>query len=241
MTQKTSLGIVVPCFNEEHNVANFEAEMSHFMGVASALYPQLEINFYVVENNSTDKTAEKLSQMAARHSKVQVVSCSTQGYGAALKHGFVIAKKHHYISFLDFDDTYPMADILEMLAELQQKGLDLIYGARLHEDSKIDPVRKFGNRLYVLMLKTLLRSHLSDVCSGMRVFRSELANQVVKLDKNDLAFSIQFTSFALLSNWKIGEMPIKYRKRVGASKLSVVKDGITFLVVAIKAGLLKKI
>jgi glycosyltransferase involved in cell wall biosynthesis len=241
MTQKTSLGIVVPCFNEEHNVANFEAEMSQFMALATDLYPQLEINFYVVENNSTDGTAGKLSQMAGRHNKVQVVSCKTQGYGAALKHGFVMAKNHQYISFLDFDNTYPMTDILKMLTELQEKGLDLIYGARLHDDSKIDLVRKAGNRLYVILLKALLRSHLSDVCSGMRVFRSELAGSIVKLDKDDLSFSIQFTSQALLSKWKVGEMPINYRKRVGSSKLSVVKDGVIFLLVAVKAGLLKKI
>lgn len=241
MAQKTSLGIVIPCFNEEHNVANFEAEMSHFMNTAAYRYPELEIKFYVVENNSTDHTAEKLADLAGRFEHFQLLRCKTQGYGAALKHGFGIAKGHHYISFLDFDNTYPMANLFEMVTELRSKKLDLIYGARLHQDSEIDPVRRAGNRLYVVLLKALLRSNLSDVCSGMRVFRSELAGSIVQLNKDDLAFSIQLTSHALLNNWKIGELPIHYRRRVGSSKLSVIKDGFAFLLVAVKAGIFKKL
>lgn len=240
MTQKTSLGIVIPCYNEEHNVANFEAEMSQFLAMASVYHPHLEVKFYIVENNSTDGTAEKLAQVAAKTDKVRLLSCKIQGYGAALKHGFDQASQHSFISFLDFDNTYPMAALFKMVSELEDKKLDLIYGARLHEESEIDIIRKTGNLLYVLVLKTLLRSSLSDVCSGMRVFRSELTGSILQLDKNDLSFSIQLTGHALLSQWKLGELPISYRKRVGASKLSVVKDGFSFLLVAIKAGLLRR-
>ncbi len=241
MTQKTSLGIVVPCFNEEHNVANFEAELSQFIAMASVYYPQLEIKFYIVENNSTDRTAEKLAQLSGKFEMVQILSCKIQGYGAALKHGFEKAREHQFISFLDFDNTYPMAALFKLLTELEEKKLDLIYGARLHEDSEIDIIRKSGNKLYVVILKALMRSNLSDVCSGMRVFKSELANSILKLEKNDLAFSIQLTSYALLNKWKVGELPISYRKRVGYSKLSVVRDGIAFLWVAVKAGVFKKL
>lgn len=241
MAKNTSLGIVIPCFNEEHNVAIFEAEMSQFISTAASLHPYLDVKFYVVENNSTDKTAEKLMALTSRFDKLELLNCKVQGYGAALKHGFAAAKDNEFISFLDFDNTYPMVRLFEMLDELRERKLDLIYGARLHEESKIDPVRRLGNRLYVVLLKAFLRSDLSDVCSGMRIFRSDLAGSIVELKKNDLAFSIQLTSHALLNNWKIGELPINYRKRVGSSKLSVVRDGLTFLLVAIKAGILKKI
>ena len=67
----------------------------------------------------------------------------------------------------------------------------------------------------------------------MRVFRSSLKNGVLDLKSNDLSFSIDFTSFVLMNNWKISEYPIFYRDRVGESKLSVIKDGWVFLFVAI--------
>lgn len=239
--QKTSLGIVVPCFNEEHNVVHFEEELSQFIAAAESLHPHLEIKFYVVDNNSTDGTSDKLKQMASRFEKLQVLNCTIQGYGAALKHGFKYAKSHNYLSFMDFDNTYPMQSLFKLLTEIENKKLDLIYGARLHPDSKIDPVRRAGNRLYVILLNALMGSDLSDVCSGMRVFRSELSGSITELDKNDLAFSIQLTGHALLSKWKIGELPINYRKRVGDSKLSLIKDGLAFLSVALKAGVFKKV
>lgn len=241
MTQKTSLGVVVPCYNEERNVTHFESEMSQFLAMASVYHPHLDIKFYVVDNNSTDGTGESLTQLAAKYRAVQLLKCNTQGYGAALKYGFDAAKSNQYISFLDFDNTYPMAALFKLLAELEEKKLDLIYGARLHAESEIDPIRRFGNRLYVVLLKLLMRSNLSDVCSGMRVFRSELAHSIIKLEKNDLAFSIQLTGYALLNKWKVGELPISYRKRVGHSKLSVIRDGTVFLLVAIRTGLLKKV
>ena len=241
MTQKTSLGVVVPCFNEEHNVDYFESEVGQFLPYLRENFPHIEVQFYVVENNSTDGTRVKLNSLMSRQKNLSIVDCSAQGYGAALKFGFETAKKNDYVSFLDFDNTYPMKSIPDLLTELQKKELDLVYGARLHQQSEIDPIRKAGNRLYVILLKCFIGSELSDVCSGMRVFKSKHVDSILTLKADDLSFSIQLTSYAILKKWKIGELPISYRKRIGESKLSLLKDGVLFLLVAMKAGLLRKV
>jgi glycosyltransferase involved in cell wall biosynthesis len=240
MTQKTSLGVVVPCYNEERNVDHFEAEMAHFLNHTKLSFPLMDVKFYIIDNNCTDSTPEKLQGLVSRHQSVEVLKCGIQGYGAALKHGFTAARNHHFVSFLDFDNTYPMVSILDLLSELKNKNLDLIYGARLHAQSEIELIRRIGNTIYVKLMSLLIRSPLSDVCSGMRVFRSEHVDSVVSLNSDDLAFSIHLTTHAILNRWRIGEVPIQYRKRVGSSKLSLVKDGTRFLLIIIKAGLFGK-
>jgi dolichol-phosphate mannosyltransferase len=222
-------------------VEHFESEMTHFLSHARTSHPSVNVRFYIVDNNCTDKTPEKLQSLVSRHQDVKILKCGTQGYGAALKHGFSAARENHFVSFLDFDNTYPMLSLLELLNELNTKNLDLIYGARLHSQSEIEPVRRFGNSFYVKLMSVLVRSPLSDVCSGMRLFRSEHIDSVIALNSDDLAFSIHLTSHAILNRWRIGELPIQYRKRIGQSKLSVIKDGSKFLYVIMKAGILGKV
>ena len=147
--------------------------------------------------------------------------------------------KGEYLSFLDLDNTYPMAQLLDMFRLIQSQNLDIVYGARLHPRSEIGIVRKLGNLFYVFLLKLLLNSVLSDVCSGMRVFRADRKPAVLALARNDLSFSIEFTAFVLTDNWKISEVPVPYRDRVGNSKLSVVQDGFVFLFVVLRKALKK--
>ena len=234
MLEKTRLGVIVPCYNEENNVDYFEKELSDFLA-SVASNPGLEVKFYIVDNNSTDKTSEKLAVLASKYRDVTVCKCDSQGYGAALKYGFTQAASNHFLGFLDFDNTYPMISFIDLLERLKSQNLDLVFGARLHSSSKIDPVRRAGNFLFVCLLKVLLGSELSDVCSGMRVFKAEHVNKIASLKSNDLSFSIHFTSIAVIKKWRVGEVPILYRERIGASKLSVHKDGVKFLLIAIKA------
>ena len=89
-------------------------------------------------------------------------------------------------------------------------------------------------------MKIFLKSPLSDVCSGMRVFKSELADEIVRLEADDLSFSIQLTGHSIVKKWKLGEVPIQYRTRVGDSKLFVISDGFKFLFILIKTILNRK-
>lgn len=231
MFKKTSLGIIVPCYNEINNVDFFERELEVFLERVSLLKSFLSVKFYIIDNNSVDGSAAKLNLLAARFSDYLVIDkCHVQGYGAALKYGFNKYNSYfEYLGFLDFDNTYPLDSLIELTDKISREDLDMVYGARLHQGSKIDIVRSFGNRLYVGLLKLILRSSLSDVCTGMRVFRSALVEQVLTLDQNDLSFSLQLTAHAVLNKWRLGEVPISYRIRVGDSKLSVIIDGFKFL------------
>ena len=239
MSGKTSLALIVPCYNESLSIPFFEAELSKFQSTFQTRMPDSQLSVIVVDNNSVDGSKAMLAEVSTRLGFVRVESCKTQGYGAALKHGFTLASAE-YFSFLDLDNTYPLESLLDMLHLIQSKQQDIVYGARIHENSEISMVRKCGNLLYVYLLKIFFNSQLSDVCSGMRVFRSELKNEILSLPANDLSFSIELTAHAVLKKWQIAELAVSYRDRVGVSKLSVVKDGFLFLFVILRQALRKR-
>lgn len=236
--KKSSIALIVPCYNESESIQSFGAELLEFINEFKTRRPDFLLSIIIVDNNSTDNSLLLLADLQNKSNCIRIESCRSRGYGAALKHGFSLASSD-YLCFLDLDNTYPLVSLFDMLNQLQQNGLDIVYGARIHHSSDISVIRSLGNRFYVLLLKILFNSRLSDVCSGMRVFKGSLKDSVVALKSNGLSFSIEFTSHALKSGWNISELPILYRYRTGQSKLSVVADGFAFLWVII-ANFLKK-
>ena len=240
MIKKSSLALIIPCYNESASIPYFADEYLSFARNFNARFEDVQLSVLFINNNSSDDSYDQLKHLETLHSaNFKVVNCEVQGYGAALKHGFSLSQSD-YISFLDLDNTYPLDSLLEMMTLLRSENLDIIYGARMHSTSKISYTRYVGNRFYVVLLKYLFNSKLTDVCSGMRLFKAEHKNAITSLGSNDLSFSVEFTLHVLLRKWKCGEVSILYRDRVGSSKLSVVKDGFLFLWIVIKSFVNKK-
>lgn len=240
MSNKSSLSVVVPCFNEQEVIPFFEKEFVEFVQEFQKIHSDTVLEVIVVDNNSTDNSLKMLKLIESRYSFLKVIDCSINGYGAALKAGFSYSKSD-YIAMLDLDNTYPMLSLIHMYKLIRENSFDIVYGARIHSGSKIGFVRKIGNILYVNLLKLFMDSNLSDVCSGMRLFKSSIKMDILSLKTNDLSFSIDFTSKMIIKKYKAAELPIAYRDRTGVSKLSVFKDGVLFLYVVIKNAIKDKL
>lgn len=232
MGKKSSIALIVPCYNEAESIPAFGEELNDFVRRFESLRPGVSLSVIVVDNNSSDNSLELLRLLQKQLGCLSLEKCAQKGYGAALKHGFSVATAD-YLCFLDLDNTYPLISLVDLLNVLEADGLDIVYGARIHRESDISVIRSLGNRFYVVLLKFLFNSKLSDVCSGMRLFKSSLKQEIIGLKTDGLSFSIDFTAHALLNGWKISERPIHYRNRTGVSKLSVIFDGLNFLSVVV--------
>ncbi|MBC7465875.1 MAG: glycosyltransferase family 2 protein [Bdellovibrio sp.] len=236
MSLKSSFAIVVPCYNEEKAMPVFLAEVTNFFSLFSKELPDFTLKFIFVDNNSTDTSFRRLSDFAEKFSpfgSIQVVSCKTQGYGAALKTGFSATESAWY-GFADLDNTYPLKDFPNMLKLALEKNLDIVFANRLQLKTDMPLIRKAGNLFYSYLSQILFQNSVQDMCTGMRVFKMSRRQKIVSLPSNDLKFSIEFTATTLKEEWPKAEIAIVYRERLGESKLSVVKDGILFLLTLLK-------
>jgi hypothetical protein len=223
----TTLTVVIPAYNEENGIAEI---VNRVLSVQSDLEKVgvEELELLVVDDGSRDKTAEITSSISADCSVVRLIRHpKNKGYGAALKTGFSEAKGE-LIGFLDADGTYP-PEYFPRLVEAALEGGDLVVGSRMSgEDSKMPRTRRVGNFFFANLLSLLGAQRITDSASGMRVFKREVLERVYPLP-DGLNLTPVMSTRAMHEGIKMTEVPIPYSERVGRSKLSVVRDGTTFL------------
>jgi hypothetical protein len=114
-------------------------------------------------------------------------------------------------------------------------GADVVLGSRLGSDSRMPAIRVVGNKLFAWMLGILSRRVVQDTASGMRVVRRSALGDLYPLP-DGLHFTPAMSARALLEEkLTLVEVPMPYAERVGRSKLSVVRDGLRFLDVIVRA------
>src|SRR5215213_5366991 len=112
MARPPRLSLVMPAFNEETGITQAVAEAHE--SLAGLGY---EFEILVVDDGSTDRTAERVAEVAAIRPRVRLLSHATNlGYGAALRTGFEAAE-HDLVAFTDADGQFFLED-LELLVPL---------------------------------------------------------------------------------------------------------------------------
>lgn len=223
----TSLSIVIPAYNEENGIADI---VQRVLCVEDALSDVGVTRFelLVVDDGSSDRTAEITAQLAQFNPKLRLIQhARNKGYGAALKTGFGRAEGE-LIGFLDADGTYP-PEYFPQLCTVAMNGADLVIGSRMAgADSQMPVTRRVGNFFFATLLSLVGRQHVSDSASGMRVFRREILQRIYPLP-DGLNLTPVMSTRAVHERIEMAEVPIPYSERVGRSKLSVVHDGSLFL------------
>jgi glycosyltransferase involved in cell wall biosynthesis len=219
----SKLSVVIPAYNEENGIVEIATRV---LAVRPALaevgIDQLEL--LVVDDGSSDKTAERAEQIEGvrliRHAQ-------NRGYGAALKTGFGHASGE-LIGFLDADGTYP-PEHFPALCERALDDSDLVIGSRMAgKASQMPFTRRIGNLFFAKLLSILGRQRITDSASGMRVFKRSILEQVYPLP-DGLNLTPVMSTRAVHENIRMDEVAIPYSERVGQSKLSVFHDGSVFL------------
>jgi cellulose synthase/poly-beta-1,6-N-acetylglucosamine synthase-like glycosyltransferase len=189
------------------------------------------VEIVVVSDGSTDRTEE----IASGFSEVTVLTFErNRGYGAAIKCGFEHGRGD-LVGFLDADGTCDPRSFADLCRALEEQRADLVLGSRMGPDSEMPLVRSIGNRIFAWMLGILSRRVVRDTASGMRVIRREALVHLYPLP-DGLHFTPAMSARALLENkLALVEVPIPYAERVGRSKLSVLRDGMRFLRVIMRA------
>jgi glycosyltransferase involved in cell wall biosynthesis len=206
-----SLTIVIPALNEEQGIgATVRAIPRH--DLESRGY---SVQILVVDNGSTDRTAELATQAGA-----DVVFEPRRGYGSALRAGFHSASGD-VIATADADATYPLESIPSLLDALAEDHLDFITTNRFAamDEGAMSRQNMIGNTLLSLETRLLFGLKIRDVESGMWVFRKDILKDLrLNSDSWPLSHEIKIEACHYAKcRWK--EVPIRYRARAGQTKL----------------------
>ena len=210
MHRGLKISVVIPCYNEEEGVRTVIEAMPGYVD-----------EIVVVDNNSSDRTAE-----VARSLGAVVVFQPRKGYGAAYQAGLPAATGD-VIATLDGDGTYPADEIALLVDALEDRGLDFISGSRfpLRNPDAMNFTNKVGNLVLTITTGLLWLKPLKDSQSGMWVFRrSVLPRLRLTSDGMPLSEEIKIEAIEKLGP-RFAEIGIDYRPRVGEVKLQKWRDG----------------
>jgi glycosyltransferase involved in cell wall biosynthesis len=174
-----------------------------------------------VDDGSLDGTFEAAEKCV--NDKVKLFRHkSNSGKVAALRTG-VSHASGDIIIFTDADCTYPARYVPDLVEEIK-KGADLVLGARLQNRDNIPAFNRIGNSIFSFLATYISCMRIKDSQTGLRAFKKDMFD---KLDVNakGLEFETKMTVRAAKLGYKIVEIPIEYRERVGKSKLRPLKDG----------------
>jgi glycosyltransferase involved in cell wall biosynthesis len=228
---------VIPALNEEESIGSTVQRCLDARRQIQAAGGVDRIEVIVVSDGSTDRTREIAQEIADREEDVHlIVFEKNRGYGAAIKEGFRQGSGE-LVAFLDADGTCDPRYFGPMCRAVAHEQAAVVLGCRMGKESKMPGIRRLGNRMYALLLGMLSGKAVEDTASGMRVIRRDALTTLYPLP-DGLHFTPAMSARALLTDLKVVEVPMDYAERQGRSKLSVLKDGVRFLVSIVEALLL---
>lgn len=226
-----TISLIYPCYNEEKSIP-------YVLQKALDLKKELSnLEILVINDGSNDNSKHLLEEYK---DKIKIVHLDKQlGYGAAIQIG---AKKARgsWLAFCDLDATCEPEDLKKMMAKAQQSKALIVFGNRLHSQSHMLFLRQLGNLFYRGVIFLLSQKKVVDPCSGFRLFQKDSFQKWLFQLPSDLSFSIALTALCIRLHIPYSHVDITYNKRLGQSKLSIVKDGFLFLFVLIKYLFIKK-
>jgi dolichol-phosphate mannosyltransferase len=183
-----------------------------------------DVEVVVVDGNSNDRTIDIAKNKGAR-----ILTQTGFGKGNAVNLAF---KKidSNYVFMMDADDTYNPQTILRMLPYLESGMFDVVLGSRflgIIEDGAMPPVNHFGNRALTSTANLLFRNghRMSDVCTGMWGFNKN-AVKGLNIDSKRFEMEVEMYAKCVKRGFRVGEVPINYKKRETFAKLKSIRDGI---------------
>jgi glycosyltransferase involved in cell wall biosynthesis len=211
------LSVVIPALNEETNIP---ATLSA-VPVERLRRTGYDVELLVVDNGSSDRTAE-----VAREHGARVLIQPVRGYGNAYKVGFANSTGD-IIATGDADRTYPFEILPDVLALMERDGLDFVSTNRLAQvqPEAMKTSHVWANRLLTGVSRALFENlPFRDSQSGMWIFRRHVWSGC-EVQSGGMPFSQEIKVEAFRNGFRCGEVPIDYRPRGGETKLRGLRDG----------------
>lgn len=211
--------ILMPCLNEEENIARCIAEAKEYIGRR-----QLSAEILISDNGSSDRSADIARSMGARVVRVEKI-----GYGSAVIGG-IYAAKGRYIIMGDCDGSYDFSQ-LDGFVDCLRSGSSLVIGNRfggIERGAMPLSHRYFGVPLLSLLGRLRYRVGVSDFHCGIRGFVREKA-LLLDLKSEGMEFATELIGKFAVSGEEIKEIPVILRCRGGRSHLRTIPDGLRHL------------
>jgi glycosyltransferase involved in cell wall biosynthesis len=206
--------VIIPAFNEEKAIANVIKEI-----------PTIVSEIIVIDNDSNDDTTK-----VAKYAGATVLFEKNKGYGYACLKGLdYVASLNENIDiivFLDGDYSDFPEELTKLIAPITDDNIDFVIGARvpsLREKGAMTPQQVFGNWLATFLMKLFFNAKFTDLGPFRAIKYDKLL--ALKMEDKTYGWTVEMQLKALKQNLSYIEIPVRYKNRIGFSKISGTVKG----------------
>ncbi len=204
------VAVVIPALNEERAIGRVLADV-----------PAWVDRIVVADNGSTDKTAD-----IARAAGAIVIAEPQPGYGAACLRGLTEIADADIVVFLDGDYSDHPEEMVTLVDPIAGGSHDMVIGSRVlgkRERGALTPQQRFGNWLATRLIRLFWGMRYTD----LGPFRAIRATSLKGLDMQDRTYgwTVEMQIKAAVQGLRSCEVPVRYRRRIGVSKVSGTVKG----------------
>tara|TARA_B110000971_G_scaffold196192_1_gene211157 strand:- start:275 stop:949 length:675 start_codon:yes stop_codon:yes gene_type:complete len=220
--------VIIPAYNEAESIGKVIKHLPSYVN-----------EIIVVNNNSSDDTAKNALQAGAT-----ILTELNSGYGNACLNGLnyleLQTQKTDIVVFLDGDFSDYPEELTKIVAPIIEKNVDFVLGARvknLREKGAMKPQQIFGNWLATFLMRLFYKSEFTDLGPFRAIKYKTL--QALKMQDPTYGWTVEMQLKILKQKYIYKEIPVKYRNRIGVSKVSGTLKGSIFAGIKILTWILK--
>ena len=207
-----SAAVIIPALDEEDAIVKVLGDLPRpGSEVGGVVYDVI-----VVDNGSIDRTPQRAAAMGAR-----VVHEARRGYGRACLAGLAALETPDIVVFVDGDYSDFPEEAPTLVAPIVQGTADLVIGSRVlgtREAGALLPQARFGNALANALRRVIYGVRYTDL-GPFRAIRYTSLMQLRMADE-DFGWTVEMQVKAARQGLRAVEVPVRYRKRIGKSKIS---------------------
>jgi dolichol-phosphate mannosyltransferase len=225
------VSVVIPAHNEAGSIAPTVGSIAAALDAAERDYEVV-----VVDDSSTDETAEQVDALAARNPRIRCVrSPYDNGFGFAVRAGLE-QFEGDAVAIMMGDGSDDPRDMLRYF-ELLDEGYDCAFGSRFMGGARVRdyPMLKLViNRIVNLGIRMLFRHGYDDTTNAFKAYRREVIENVQPLLSQHFNLTVELPLKAITRGHSYGVVPISWTNRAsGESKLGLKEMGSRYLYIVL--------
>jgi glycosyltransferase involved in cell wall biosynthesis len=203
------LDIVIPVYNEAHVVASSVERLRSYLQETAFPYSW---RIVIADNASTDGTLAAAQELAQRFDDVAALYLPQKGRGRALRKAW-LESDADAMCYMDVDLSTDLGALLPLAKAVLAEGYDVATGSRMTRGSQINRSlrREITSRGFILLIKLLFLSTLSDTQCGFKAITRQAAQELVpRIENEEWFFDTELLLLAEKGGYRVKDVPVRW-------------------------------